>query len=155
MENKITLHVAGVAWPDSPGNAAFGYIVQRNGIVFREAAACVGAETTDVVAEYTAIVLALGWMFRMSKVLRVQKNPVRLTLIPVVINTDNLMIANQVNGVWKAKPPFRPMRQAVKSMMEMFRIIEIRHVPKTETEAAAELARAVLTKLGHKPGSQG
>lgn len=152
MDKNIKVHVAGVVWPFSPGPAAFGWIAERNGVVFNKSAVYVGSATTQTAAEYIGIISALSWMAKMSKVLSIQKNPIKLTLIPVVINTDNLMITRHLTGQLKANPPFVPMCQAVKSMMEMFRIIQVCHVPKLQTEPAADLARGVLTGLGHKPG---
>jgi hypothetical protein len=152
MDNKITVRVAAAAWPYSPGHAAFGWITERNGVAFHKAAVYMGSSVTQDTAEYAALVSVLSWMDRISKVLKVQTNPINLKLIPVVIDTNNLMIVKQIIGAEIVKPPFFPMCETARQVMSLFRIIEIRHVPKTQIRDAAELARGVLTKMGYQPG---
>ncbi len=155
MEKSITIYVAGIAWPDSPGHAAFGWTAEGNGIVFKKTSRYVAAKTTDAVAEYAGFVDALDWLRSVGKIAEIYELPVDPTQMQIIVRMNNLMIIRQMKGEWKAKPPFIPMRQTAQTYAEPFQSLRFEHVPRSEVFAAKELAAACLTKLGYKSGFQG
>lgn len=77
----------------NPGPAACSFIVEKNGKIIFSQSKYLEVQTNNV-AEYFGVLLALKWLVKYC-----DKN---LT-DQVIFNLDSLLIANQLNGIYKIK----------------------------------------------------
>ncbi len=129
----LTINIDGAA-RGNPGPAAFAYVIARDGHPVVEDAGCLG-ETTNNVAEYTALVRALE---RASE----------LGGQHLVIRSDSELLVKQMNGVYQVKnEQLRALHQQARRLLEPFASVSIRHVPRAQNSHADRLCNEALGKM--------
>jgi ribonuclease HI len=90
---KYTIHTDGGA-RGNPGPSAIGVFIQKeNGVLLHKFGKKIG-NTTNNVAEYTAVIEALTWL---SRNIQNDAAPVYAFYL------DSTLVVNQLNGLWKMK----------------------------------------------------
>lgn len=112
----------------NPGPAGAGaQITDRDGIVLAEVAEGLG-ETTNNVAEYTAVIRGLE---RASE----------LGAIDVLLRSDSQLLINQLTGRYRVKSPhLQPLHRRVRELAAGFDSIEYEHVRRERNTEADRLA---------------
>jgi ribonuclease HI len=91
MDNSYIIHTDGGA-RGNPGPAAIGVVIERNDSIIKEFGKTIG-NTTNNVAEYTAVIEALTYM----KTLSIHGT------YSIQFFLDSLLVVNQLNGLFKIK----------------------------------------------------
>ncbi len=136
MGLKLTAIVDGAS-RGNPGQAAIGVLVRdQEGREVLKIAQTIG-ETTNNVAEYTALITCLE---RLN-----QPNIEALT-----VKTDSQLLARQLEGVYKVRnPKLQPLFQKVRELLSSRNFpVTIQNVPRTETKEADRLANQALNLAG-------
>jgi ribonuclease HI len=91
---EIIVHTDGGA-RGNPGPAAVGVVIESNGKIIQQFGKTIG-NTTNNVAEYTAVIEALKW---------IRENYQQQLTDEIVINfyLDSALVVNQLNGIFKIK----------------------------------------------------
>jgi ribonuclease HI len=112
----------------NPGPAGAGsQITTPDGEVVAEIAEGLG-ETTNNVAEYTAVILGLE---------RAQE----LGATDVLLRSDSQLLINQITGVYRVKTPhLQPLHRRVRKLAAGFGSIRFEHIPRERNAAADRLA---------------
>jgi ribonuclease HI len=112
----------------NPGPAGAGAIVvDENGAVLAEVAEGLG-ETTNNVAEYTAVIRGL-------------EEAKRLGAREVLLRSDSQLLINQLTGRYRVKAPhLQPLHKRVRDLMRAFTRVDLEHVPRERNVAADQLA---------------
>lgn len=112
----------------NPGPAGAGAIVvDENGAVLAEVAEGLG-ETTNNVAEYTAVIRGL-------------EEAKRLGAREVLLRSDSQLLINQLTGRYRVKAPhLQPLHKRVRDLMRAFTRVDLEHVPRERNAAADSLA---------------
>jgi ribonuclease HI len=102
-------------------------ITTEDGVVLSEIALGIG-ETTNNVAEYTAVIEGLG---------RAEELGAR----SVTLRSDSLLLINQLNGRFRVKSPhLQPLHRRARSIAAGFERISFEHVPREQNVEADRLA---------------
>lgn len=123
----------------NPGPAAAGYVLtDANGSVVKERGEYLG-ETTNNVAEYTAVIHGL-------------QSALELGANEIVIQMDSELIVRQMSGVYKIKQPhLQELAQEVLRLLRQFSYYEFKHVLREHNKAADRQVNLALDKaLGIK-----
>jgi ribonuclease HI len=129
----IVVHTDGLCEPRNPGGHAtygavidgLGYISQLSGDVGS------GPEMTNQVAEYYAVFKALEYLV-----------DERRTTEKVIVYTDSQLVANQMNGEWRAKGGrYLGIFLKTKELARQFRSIVFQWIPREENKEADRLSR--------------
>ena len=112
----------------NPGPAGAGaVVVDENGSVLAEVAEGLG-ETTNNVAEYTAVIRGL-------------EEAQRLGAREVLLRSDSQLLINQLTGRYRVKAPhLQPLHKRVRDLMRAFTRVDLEHVPRERNAAADSLA---------------
>lgn len=112
----------------NPGPAGAGaQIVDSDGVVLAEVAEGIG-ETTNNVAEYTAVIRGLE---------RAQE----LGACDVLVRSDSQLLINQLTGLYRVKTPhLQPLHRRVRRLAADFDSIEFEHVRRERNTEADRLA---------------
>ena len=112
----------------NPGPAGAGaVVVDESGTVLAEVAEGLG-ETTNNVAEYTAVIRGL-------------EEAKRLGASEVLLRSDSQLLINQLTGRYLVKAPhLQPLHRRVRSLMSGFAKVDLEHVPRERNAAADSLA---------------
>ena len=112
----------------NPGPAGAGAIVvDESGAVLAEVAEGLG-ETTNNVAEYTAVIRGL-------------EEAKRLGAREVLLRSDSQLLINQLTGRYRVKAPhLQPLHKRVRDLMRAFARVDLEHVPRERNAAADSLA---------------
>jgi ribonuclease HI len=112
----------------NPGPAGIGVqITSEDGAVLAEIARGIG-ETTNNVAEYTAVIEGLA-------------RAVELGARSVTLRSDSLLLINQLTGRYRVKSPhLQPLHRRASSIAAGFESISFEHVPREENREADRLA---------------
>lgn len=112
----------------NPGPAGIGYLItDEEGQVLAREAAYIG-ETTNNVAEYTALIRAL------QRALTIGQGGVK-------VQTDSELMARQLNGEYRIRQPHLvPLYQEAVSLLRRFGQYQIQHVPREANREADRLA---------------
>ena len=112
----------------NPGPAGAGAIVvDESGVVLAEVAEGLG-ETTNNVAEYTAVIRGL-------------EEAKRLGAHEVLLRSDSQLLINQLTGRYRVKAPhLQPLHKRVRDLMRAFARVDLEHVPRERNAAADSLA---------------
>ncbi len=133
-----TIHTDGAA-RGNPGPAAFAYVITRNGAPVDEHAACLG-ETTNNVAEYTALVRALE---RASE----------LGAHRLIIHSDSELMVKQMNGQYQVKSDdLRGLYEQAKQLVRRLQSVSFVHVRRGQNSHADRLCNEVLDGA-HRPAA--
>lgn len=90
---KLTIHTDGGA-RGNPGPAAIGVVIEEDTIVLAAFGKKIG-ETTNNVAEYTAVIEALKWVIYNKQE----------AISGIDFFLDSTLVVNQINGLFKVKEP--------------------------------------------------
>ena len=102
-------------------------ITTEDGVVLSEIARGIG-ETTNNVAEYTAVIEGLG---------RAEELGAR----SVTLRSDSLLLINQLTGRFRVKSPhLQPLHRRARSIAAGFERISFEHVPRERNVEADRLA---------------
>ena len=112
----------------NPGPAGAGaVVVDEDGVVLAEVAEGLG-ETTNNVAEYTAVIRGL-------------EEATRLGAHEVLLRSDSQLLINQLTGRYRVKAPhLQPLHRRVRALMQGFAKVDLEHVPRERNVAADQLA---------------
>jgi ribonuclease HI len=125
----------------NPGSAAFAYIIRRGNHPAIEHAECMG-ETTNNVAEYTALVRAL----ERAAELKGQR---------LLVRSDSELLVKQMSGQYRVKnPQLRELYDQARQLRQQFQSVSIQHVPRSENSDADRLCNRALDGLpgtGNEP----
>jgi ribonuclease HI len=118
----------------NPGPAGAGsQITTLDGEVVAEIAEGLG-ETTNNVAEYTAVILGLE---------RAQE----LGATDVLLRSDSQLLINQITGVYRVKTPhLQPLHRRVRKLAAGFGSIRFEHIPRERNAEADRLANLGVDK---------
>lgn len=129
---KLTAHTDGAS-RGNPGPAAFGFTIEKDGVVVEDGGEFIG-EATNNIAEYKAFVAALE---RMKE----------LGASEVVVYSDSELAVRQINGVYRVRNAgLMPLFERVKDLLEAFRTWKVVHVSRDKNSLADGLANKALDR---------
>ncbi|MEM7008070.1 MAG: ribonuclease HI family protein [Thermodesulfobacteriota bacterium] len=115
----------------NPGESGIGVLIKKTTDDIIEVKKYLGTKTNNQ-AEYTALITAL-------------ENCVELADSPIRIYTDSLLVANQINGLWKVKhPEIIPLNKKAKTLFQNYKDITIQHIPREHNSEADRLANLAI-----------
>ena len=125
--SRVTINCDGAA-RGNPGPAGAGaVVVAEDGTVLAEVAEGLG-ETTNNVAEYTAVIRGL-------------EEARRLGASEVLLRSDSQLLINQLTGRYRVKAPhLQPLYRQVRDLLGSFDRVDLEHVPRERNVAADALA---------------
>lgn len=127
---RVVIHIDGAA-RGNPGESGIGVLIEEENGGSREVKKYLGTRTNNQ-AEYTALITAL----ESSREYRNRE---------ILIYTDSLLLANQMNGLWKVKhPEIKELYTKAKGLIEGFSWVTISHVPREENLEADRLANLAI-----------
>lgn len=133
VANSATVYVDGCS-RGNPGPAGVGYyIVGENGAVLDQGGEFIGFATSRV-AEYYALKVGC-------------ERAIRLGLKSVRFVSDNLMLVNQMNGIYKVKnQDLRPIYEDVQGMLGKFGAYAFMHVAREQNTIADRKANEAVDR---------
>jgi ribonuclease HI len=144
----IEIFFDGLCQPRNPGGiACYAFLIRRDGNIehsdYGLAAEPFSENSTNNVAEYTALINALEWLSRN----RISDS--------IRIASDSKLVVSQLNGKYKVKSDrIIPLYRRALSLMKSFSDIQIRWVPREENwEADALTNRAYKKALENRADS--
>jgi len=135
---KITIYTDGGA-RGNPGPAASGYVIRAEGKTIKEEGKYLG-ETTNNVAEYTAVVLALKKAKHLLGKEKIQEAEIEVC-------SDSELLVRQMNGEYKMEN-----EELQKFFMEIWNFqvecgkIRFTHIPREKNKEADALVNHALDK---------
>lgn len=124
----------------NPGHSSIGVVVKdaSNNITLQAFGCYIGNYLTSVVAEYTAAIRALEYIYMMYP---------EVEFIQMYL--DALLVINQIRGYYKVKSPhIRPLYERLKLLSSKFNIVW-QHIPREQNqEADRQVNLALDKKLG-------
>ncbi len=136
-EQAVTIHIDGAS-RGNPGPAAFAFVIASPGAAPVEEHGKLG-ETTNNIAEYTALVRAL-------------EKSRELELKRLHIHSDSELLVKQMNGEYRVKhPDMKTLYDRAQGLLKNFRSVEITHVRRESNKRADELCNICLD--GDKPAA--
>lgn len=115
----------------NPGESGIGVLIRDENGKTSEIKKYLGTRTNNQ-AEYTALITAL----ESSNEHRAKK---------INIYTDSLLLANQMNGLWKVKhPEISVLNKKAKELLKNFKEVTIRHIPRELNREADRLANLAI-----------
>src|SRR5437870_5256891 len=116
----------------NPGQAAYGFIVKKNGQIIKEAGVTIGIETNNF-AEYTALIEALKWLS-----LNFKKSDLKIYL-------DSQLVVSQLSGIYKVKnAKIRDLVFQVRQLEPNFGQISYKFIPREQNKIADSLVNKAL-----------
>ena len=131
----------GLCQPINPGGiACYAFIIKKNGTTIHSGYGVAGEpfskDSTNNVAEYTALARALEWL--------VANN---LVSEKVEIKSDSKLVVNQLAGVYKVKGKrIIPLYKQVLLLKTKFSDIEVKWIPRGENKEADRLTNIAYNK---------
>jgi ribonuclease HI len=140
---EIHIWCDGLCEPNPGGWMAWAFVARAPAtgavIASDEGAVAPRADATNNVAEYGALIRALGWAR--------DHTPLGT---PVVIHSDSQLVVNQLNGLWDCRQPVL-LRERARTLAAG-RGVTYQWVPREENTAADDLTRvAYRAATGHAP----
>jgi len=136
LENMIYIYTDGGS-RGNPGPAAIGvYIIDSNNEVLYALGEAIG-ETTNNVAEYSAVIAALRWLVQNKEKIKNQKVQFRL---------DSLLVVSQINGLYKIKlSHLRDLMIKLRILMSELDVpLHFEHIPREKNKKADALVNRAL-----------
>lgn len=130
----LLIHIDGAS-KGNPGPSGIGVVISKNGRVIKNISGYIG-ETTNNVAEYTALIWAL-------------QEALKLKAEVLKINTDSQLLHRQIKKIYKTKHPniVGLLNQAT-HLISGFKQVSINHIRREHNSAADKLAtQAVKDQL--------
>jgi len=137
----IQVNFDGLCQPINPGGiACYAFIIKKNDKTIHSGYGVAGEpfskDSTNNVAEYTALAKALEWL--------VANN---LVSEKVEIKSDSKLVVNQLAGIYKVKGKrIIPLYKQVLLLKTKFSDIEIRWIPRGENKEADRLTNIAYNK---------
>jgi ribonuclease HI len=137
----IEIYFDGLCQPINPGGiACYAFVVKSDGKTIYSDYGVVGEpfsnESTNNVAEYTALVKALEWLIANN-----------LIADKVEIKSDSQLIVNHLSGNYKVKAKrIIPLYQRVILLKSKFRDVQIKWVPREKNREADMLTNKAYNK---------
>jgi len=137
----IQVNIDGLCQPINPGGiACYAFIIKKNGTTIHSGYGVAGEpfskDSTNNVAEYTALAKALEWL--------VANN---LVSEKVEIKGDSKLVVNQLAGIYKVKGKrIIPLYKQVLLLKTKFSDIEIKWIPREENKEADRLTNIAYNK---------
>lgn len=126
---SVDIYIDGAA-RGNPGQSGIGVLIKQGSDSF-EIRKYLG-ERTNNQAEYTALITALEAADTLRE-------------LTVNIYTDSLLVANQVNGVWKVKhPDIAKLNKTARELMGKYKNARITHIPREQNREADRLANLAI-----------
>lgn len=135
--NELDIYIDGAS-KGNPGPSGIGAVICCNGETIKNLSVYIG-ETTNNVAEYTALIYAL-------------KAAIDLKAQTIKVNSDSQLLCRQLKKTYKVKSAniIGLYNQAVK-MLSGFQHVVINNIPREENSGADKLAsKAVKEQLKNK-----
>jgi ribonuclease HI len=141
---KVTCWFDGACWPN-PGHASSGALVKVDGVTVYEHFAYHGSYRSNNVAEYQGIIAVFRYLLTHA-------------LPEAEIFGDSMMVVQQMNGRWKAKPskPGQPPKlylddyQVARALRARLPKVVISWIPREENTEADALSQKPLVERGIK-----
>lgn len=126
----VEIYIDGAA-RGNPGESGIGvFIIDERGGT-REINKYLGTSTNNQ-AEYTALITAL-------------KSAKEHSNKSIKIYTDSLLLANQINGLWKVKnPEIAVLHKEAKKLLGEYKDTSITHIPREKNKEADRLANLAI-----------
>lgn len=135
---KFTAHTDGAS-KGNPGPSAFGYTIEKDGVVIEERGEYLGMATNNI-AEYRAFIA-------------VMRRLLELGATDAVIYSDSQLAVRQISGVYRVRNEgLIPLYEEIRRLMERFRSLRVVHVPREENSAADGLANKAIKE--YRKGAQ-
>ena len=137
----IQVNFDGLCQPTNPGGiACYAFIIKKNGTTIHSGYGVAGEpfskDSTNNVAEYTALARALEWL--------VANN---LVSEKVEIKSDSKLVVNQLAGIYKVNGKrIIPLYKQVLLLKKKFSDIEIKWIPREENKEADRLTIIAYNK---------
>ena len=129
-ENTVEIYIDGAA-RGNPGESGIGVYIKESQDNIREIKKYLGTKTNNQ-AEYTALITAL-------------ESAIDLSHKQVRVFTDSMLVANQMNGLWKVKhPEIIPLNKQAKTLFKNYKDISIQHIPREQNSEADRLANLAI-----------
>jgi ribonuclease HI len=139
-KDLLTIHTDGAA-RGNPGPAAYAFVITRDGQPAVEEHGCIG-ETTNNIAEYTALVRAL----ERARSIGGRK---------AVVHSDSELMIKQMRGEYKVKHEgLRPLYEQAQRLADAFDSVSYRHVRREQNQRADELCNEALDGAAGKKESK-
>ncbi len=128
---RATLFVDGAS-RGNPGPAAIGVVLENgNHRALKEFGRCIG-ETTNNVAEYTALVMGL-------------EEAIREKVGEITVYTDSELLARQLQGRYRVREPrLLGLHEQARALIKNFLKCGIHHIPREKNRKADKLANQAL-----------
>ena len=130
----VVVWADGLCEPVNPGGiACYGWVAYRDGCKLAEGwgVAAKGAEATNNVAEYRAVIEALEWLLAAG-----YKGE------PVEVRSDSQLVIRQLTGEYAVRSErVRPLYRRARRLLGRFRDVRLRWVPREQNEEADGLSR--------------
>jgi len=125
----------------NPGPAAVGIVIKdETGKLVHQIGEYLGS-TTNNVAEYTAVLLALKWLLSYKSTLNSS---------PIAVNffLDSLLVVSQLNGRYKIKNvPLQNLHSQIKALEKALNLpVKYHHIPREQNSQADEIVNNTLDK---------
>ena len=120
----------------NPGPSGVGVVIKDSGEnIIKEAKEYIG-EGTNNVAEYTAVIIALGELKK-------------LKVTSAIINIDSELIVNQLNGNYRTRDEkLLKLFSRIKDIEQEFSLIKYNYIPREKNKAADKLANIAINLKG-------
>jgi ribonuclease HI len=139
MQNEpIIIHTDGGS-RGNPGPAACAFVAEENGLEIFKSSKYLG-NTTNNVAEYRAVILALEWL--------VDKSSLTVSGSLVTFFLDSELVVKQINGLYKVKDEnLRNLFFEALTLMKKFKgSINFKHIPREKNKIADLLVNQELDR---------
>ena len=125
---------------NNPGKAASAFLIYKDGKLLHKDSGVIGIASNNV-AEYTALILALGYVYT-----QVKSEKLKVKSLQVI--SDSQLMVRQVNGLYKVKhADIKPLHSRVKMLeMEIGLPISYTHVLREKNQEADKLVKTALKR---------
>ncbi|MFH1198679.1 MAG: ribonuclease HI family protein [Candidatus Omnitrophota bacterium] len=136
--NELDIYIDGAS-KGNPGPSGIGAVICRNGETIKNLSVYIG-ETTNNVAEYTALIYAL-------------KEAITLKAQTIKVNSDSQLLCRQLKKTYKVKSVniVGLYKQAVE-LLSGFKQVVINNIPREENSGADKLATKAVKEQLKKQG---
>lgn len=142
----IEVYFDGLCQPVNPGGiACYAFVVKKDDETIHSDYGVAGEpfsqDSTNNVAEYTALIRALEWLVASN-----------LVGDKVVIKSDSQLVVNQLDGSFKVKGKrIAPLYRQVSLLRNKFSDLEIKWVPREQNKEADRLTNVAYNKTLQNP----
>ncbi len=115
----------------NPGNSGVGVLIKDREYNTHKIKRYLGILTNNQ-AEYEALITALNSAKELKK-------------SHLKIYTDSLLLANQINGMWRVNnPKIAALHKKARELIKEFRHVEVKHIPRELNREADKLANQAI-----------